>query len=91
MVDFKLLQDRGDPLYSYCALVQDFQDEPPAWTELIFRGYDIADCIRTADHLRDTLYPLGVRVYDTAFGEIAYEAEEMTFGDRVKQASKKRS
>jgi hypothetical protein len=91
MVDFKFLRDRGEPLYLFSALVQDFHDQPAVWTELIFKGYNEADCISTAVHLRDTLYPLGVRVIEIASGDVIYEAKELTFGDRVRQAGKKRS
>ena len=91
MVDFKFLRDRSEPLYLFSALVQDFRDQPAVWTELIFKGYNEADCIGTADHLRNTLYPLGVRVMEIASGLIVYEAKEMTFGERACNAGKGRS
>lgn len=89
MVDFKFLRDRGEPLYLFSALVQDFRDQPAVWTELIFKGYNEADCISTTDHLRNTLYPLGVRVIEIASGLIVYEAKEMTFSERVREAGKR--
>ena len=88
MVDFKFLRDRGEPLYLFSALVQDFRDQPAVWTELIFKGYNEADCIGTADHLRNTLYPLGVRVIDIATDKVVYEAKELSFGERAKNACK---
>ena len=91
MVDFKFLRDRGEPLYLFSALVQDFRDQPAVWTELIFKGYNEEDCIGTADHLRNTLYPLGVRVMEIASGLLVYEAKEMTFGERACNAGKGRS
>lgn len=83
MVDFNTLNDRGPAVYRFEALSSHYHWEEPSWSEVIYKGYILEDCIRQADHLRSKIFRLGVRVIEIGSNKVVYEAKERGFGDRV--------
>lgn len=75
--------DRPAPTYRFEAKMKEHEWQDAQWEELSFKGYVLVDCEYTADHTRNKLFPLGVRVIEIATNKVVYEAKELGFTDRI--------